>query len=218
VGILCVISRDANGREIYNHLVHDLGQTSIDFLLPLQNWDNFDRGLTEHATRFYEEVLEAWIEDNNPSVSIRTLSDPLIAMLSDKGAARRAAGLSSSANAITIRSNGDLCPDDTLTPLSTAFRNTGHNVRTSSLAEFMRHPLWEELRVACEEPNHECNGCRWWSICRGGHPDHRYGSSTAFRRKTTYCDTYKVLYERLGNYVAPVVDPERLDRRLDVFA
>lgn len=218
VGILCVITPGSDGEEIYKHLVNDLNQKSFDFLLPLQNWDNFDAKTTEHATRFYEGVLDAWLRDNDPTVSIRTLSDPLMAMLSDAGAARRAAGLDSNLNAITIRSNGDICPDDTLTSLNPAYRRTGHNVRTSDLASFMRHPLWDDLRATELSSKDECTGCRWWSICRGGHADHRFGAATLFRRKTTYCDTYRAIYGRLSDYVAPIVSRQKLDARLGAVA
>lgn len=217
-GILCVITPEADGRELYRHIVHDLGQRGFDFLLPLQNWDNHDARTTAHATRFYQGVLAASLEDNDPAVSIRSLSDPLMAMLSDAGAARRRAGLESNANAITIRSNGDLCPDDTLTSLNPAYRQTGHNVRTSSLETFMAHPLWDDLRESEHSAREECAGCRWWTICRGGHADHRYGSATLFRRKTTYCETYRTLYAELSDYVAPVVPAATLDARLGAIA
>jgi uncharacterized protein len=218
VGILCVINPESDGAETYRHFVHDLGLRSMDFLLPLQNWDNFDAEATRKTTHFYEDVLEAWLADNNPKVSIRSLSDPMIAMLSDKGAARRAAALHSSTHAITIRSNGDICPDDTLTSLNPAYRDTGHNVATSSLASFMRHPLWEDLLLSSRGPKDECGSCRWWTICRGGHPDHRFGQATKFSRKTTYCETYKSLYGRLESYIAPAVPARVLEDRLGVLA
>jgi uncharacterized protein len=216
VGALCVIDPDSDGAETYRHLVHVLGLRSLDFLLPLQNWDNNDPQQTAGTTRFYEGVTEAWLADNDPTVSIRTLSDPMMAMLSDKGAARRAAALYSASHAITIRSNGDVCPDDTLTSLNPAYRDTGFNVATGTLAEFMEQPFWREIVASNVSSRADCGDCRWWSICHGGHPDHRYGTESKFDRKTTYCQTYKSVFGRLENYISAAVPAAVLDARLGV--
>jgi uncharacterized protein len=217
VGILCVIQPDADGKSIYNHFIHELGLTSIDFLLPLQNWTNFDEDRTADVTKFYSDVLEAWLEDNRRDVQIRTLSDPLIAMLSDRGAQRRTQGLLDNCEAITIRSNGDLCPDDTLTSILPVLRRTGHNVGNSTLQKFMSDPLWAQLRPAAHDPIGECLGCQWWSICRGGHADHRYSPEMGFRRASTYCSTYKTIYPRIMDYVTRAVPREIVAARLEAI-
>ncbi|CAN5627168.1 XyeB family radical SAM/SPASM peptide maturase [soil metagenome] len=218
VGILCVIQPASDGAAIYRHFVHDLGFTSIDFLLPLQNWDNFNGDMTDAVTRFYIGVLDAWLADNRPNVRIRTLSDPLIAMLSDEGARRRAYGLLDNTDAITIRSNGDVCPDDTLTSIRPALRRTGYNVRSSLLADFMSDPLWNDLRPNALKPAGKCVGCEWWGICRGGHADHRYSTEHGFRGHSTYCTTYEALYARLKQYVSRAIPAEVLRARLTKLA
>lgn len=218
IGALCVIPDGESGREIYRHFVDELGLKAMDFLLPIQNWDNFDAERTERVTRFYMEVLEEWLADNDPQVSVRTFSDPLAAMLSDRGAARRTSGLKDNCDSITVRSNGDICPDDTLTSINPAMRRTGHNVGSSSLRAFMAEDFWEQLRVTALEPAGDCVGCQWWGICRGGHADHRYSAAAGFRRKTTYCDTYKALYARLYDYVCAAIPKEQVDARLAAAA
>lgn len=214
VAALVVIPPDESGREVFNHVVDDLGIKTIDFLFPIQNWDNHDPDLTTKVTRFYREVFEAWVERNDPEVQIRTLSDRLRALISDAGAEFRTSGLKDICDSITIRSNGDLCPDDTLHSLRPDYRDTGFNVRSATLRDFMSAPFWEDLRIAVLEPRGECSTCKWWGICRGGHADHRYAAGDGFRRGSTYCDTYKTMHQQTYDYVNRSIRAENLEERL----
>lgn len=214
VGGLGVIPDGASAREIYDHLVKDLGITVIDLLMPIQDWRNFNPDMVKHVTRFYLDLLDIWIKDNNPAVEIRTLSDPLRAMLTDHGARNYSVSLKDICDSITIRSNGDLCPDDTLSSLSSGYQRTGFNAARNSLADFMAADFWEDLRLAAAEPSHRCVDCKWWGICRGGHAEHRYDERDKFRRESVYCDTYQEMFEDMYQRVAASVGRESVDARI----
>lgn len=214
IGGLGVIPEGIGAREIYDHLVRDLGITVIDLLMPIQDWRNVSPDTVKHVTRFYLDLLDIWMEDNNPAVEIRTLSDPLRAMLTDHGARNYSVSLKDICDSITIRSNGDLCPDDTLSSLSSSYQRTGFNVARNSLTEFMVAEFWEDLRLAATEPSHRCVGCKWWGICRGGQAEHRYDDREKFRRESVYCDTYQEVFEDMYQRVAASVGRESVDARI----
>jgi uncharacterized protein len=214
IGALAVVSKELTGREMYDHVVRELGIRSLDFLFPIQNWDDFDPELTDQVTRFYEDLLDAWIEDDNPRVEIRTLSDRLRAMLSDQGMQRRTLGLKDICDSITIRSNGDLCPDDTLQSIRSEYRYTGYSVHSSGLAEFMAADFWGDLRRSTQERSGRCVDCKWWGICRGGDSEHRYATGQGFSRESTYCDTYKRIFQQLYDRVVAVMPPDTVNARL----
>lgn len=214
LGALVVIPPDESGREIFEHVVDDLGIKTIDFLFPLQNWDEHNPEQVQKVSAFYREVFLAWTRRNDPTIQVRTLSDRLRALVSDAGMAVRTTGLKDNCDSITIRSNGDLCPDDTLHSLRDEYRNTGFNVKTAKLTDFMSIPMWEDLRIAMLEPTGECGSCKWWGICRGGHAENRYSKDEGFRRGSTYCETYKTVHEMTFEYLSGAIPVEQLEDRL----
>ncbi len=213
VGGLGVIPSGVDARTIYNHFVRDLGIKVIDLLMPIQDWRNVDAAMVEHVTGFYLELFDVWMEDNDPKVEIRTLSDPLRAMLTDRGAHNYSVSLKDICDSITIRSNGDLCPDDTLSSLGPRYQKTGFNVRDNSLSQFMQAEFWEDIRLAAAEPAHRCVDCKWWGICRGGQAEHRFDEVAQFRRESVYCDTYQNIFERMYDRVTRSIDKGAVDAR-----
>ena len=67
VGCLSVVNKDYNGGMVYKHLVHELGFSGVDFLLPDCNHETFKEDARDYG-RFLCEVFEAWIADNDPSI------------------------------------------------------------------------------------------------------------------------------------------------------
>lgn len=214
VGGLGVIPASATAREIYAHFVHELGIKVIDLLMPIQDWRNVEPDMVQHVTEFYLQLFDVWMEDNDPKVEIRTLSEPLRAMLTGHGARNYSVSLKDICDSITIRSNGDLCPDDTLSSLAPRYQKTNFNVRRDSLSSFMRADFWEDIRLAAAEPAHRCVDCKWWGICRGGQAEHRFDEQTRFRRESVYCDTYQQVFERMYDRVTKSLDRGVVDARL----
>ncbi|UTW58839.1 radical SAM protein [Kordiimonas sp. SCSIO 12603] len=213
-GGLVVINPESDGGEIYKHMVHDLGFKSLDFLAPQQSWVDFDLERTQKVAEFYSQAMSQWLEDDNGDVNIRAFSEPLAAMLSNDGARYRVRALKDVKDAITIRSNGDVCPDDALTPLSENYRYTGFNVSSSKLRDFREHEVWADLAKGVSDAPVECKECKWLGICRGGLAEHRYSVDRKFSSPTTYCSARKDTFERLYEYVTHVIDVEEVDQRL----
>jgi uncharacterized protein len=158
--------------------------------------------------------MNCWLEDDNPKINIRSLKQILAPFLTDLGLELRTNYLADLTEAITIRSNGNVSPDDTLPSVSSAYRNTGINVATSSLAEFYQLPFWNDLRQTVYAPPTACANCEWVGFCGGGEIVTRYSRSNKFDNPTIYCQRNKMLYERAREYILSYVGQEVIAARL----
>ena len=63
---------------------------------------------------------------------------------------------------------------------------------------------------------HECCTGRLgvMGICRGGHADHRYSDQDQFRRRSTYCDVLKAIYEDVYEYMSKYLPSQEIDETL----
>jgi uncharacterized protein len=215
IGALVVIRPNTSAREIYQHIVHDLDLKNLDFLLPKGNWDNYSPELTSFLEQYSLELLNCWLEDDDPSINIRSLKFIFAPFLTDVGLGCRTNYLADLTEAITIRSNGDVSPDDTLPSLGAAYCNTGHNVQTSSLKAFYNEPMWEDIRRTITHPPDKCAKCDWLGHCGGGEIVTRFSTENKFNNPTIYCKRNQLLYERVREHLLQFVDADVIADRIN---
>jgi uncharacterized protein len=213
-GVGCVIDPDSDAAETYRHFVHTLGFQTIGYRPPIMDWTNFDARTAAKIAAYYEALVAAWVQDNNPKVRIKFLSFVLGAMMSDAGALSTAHALVNLTRSITVRSNGDLCPDDALQPKEPGFRDTGFNVNNCTLGEFYRAAFWRSIDTPGRGLEAECRDCQWLGICRGGPAEERYLGNGEFSSKTVYCGMRKNVYQSIYALVAGSLGHDTLNRRL----
>lgn len=206
-GVLGVIGLGMSGTATFNHFLDELKLRNFDFLVPQLHWDNVEPEMVDHVRDFYLEVVDAWLERGDPSVHIRTITDAFRPFLSDDAGQWRLNYIADMAEGVSIRSNGDVCVDDALPPISTRFRDTGCNVATHSLAEFYEHEVWSDIRSALLQAPAECRACEYFGLCGGGPLETRYSRDSGFNNKSIYCDTYKAMFSRLRAHVEDHLDP-----------
>jgi uncharacterized protein len=214
-GVGCVIQPGSSAIETYRHLVGDLGLVAIDVRPPMMDWTNLDAETLRTVTTYYRELVAVWIKSNNPQVKIKFPSFALATMASDGGAVSGAKALKNRMRTFTIRSDGDLCPDDALVPKEIAYRKTGHNVRTSTLSDFFEASFWKQTENTLDGFDGECASCRWLGICRGGPAEERYLGNFKYSSKTVYCETRKAVYEDIYSLVSSAVGRQDVERRLE---
>jgi uncharacterized protein len=210
----CVINPDHEASEIFRHFTEDLKLDYFDFAPPIMDWATYDETIAARISKFFAELLDLWIERGDPGLGIGAFSDLLPALLTEEGMDRRVRNLSNNVPTFTIRSDGMLAPDDALAPKLEMYRDTKHNVASSSLRDFLEAPLWNEIAATHKLPDGECQQCKWANLCGGGLAEHRYKPAEGFRNRTTYCESRKRIYEGLYNYVSPVLGPDVVDARL----
>jgi uncharacterized protein len=212
-GVLAVVAPTANGAETYRHCVDTLKIDNIDFLYPQLDYLTGTAEGASHIDRFYLEVAEEWLKDNNPTIRIRTLEMIFRSLLTDDAAAWRLNYIADTLEGLSIRSNGDVCADDSIPPLDKRFRDEKTSVFSGTLKEFYAQPVWTLLREGLLDFDRQCSECEWLGLCAGGPPENRFDGET-FSRSSIYCESYKSLFERIYGYLAQSFATDELRSRL----
>jgi uncharacterized protein len=201
-GLLSVINPMADGGSVYRHFAHDLGVTQMNFLTPDYTWDsNVEENVVHGVERFLLTSLHAWLADKNPTIRIRLYSELLAAMIDTNAMGLVQRYRDDYRNIISISSNGDLGPEDTLRTLDPRFRSLGLNIATNDLRELIHSEVWREQADAATVKPDGCKGCGWWNICKAGRPINRYSKSAGFSNPSLYCSGLKDIYAEIGAFL-----------------
>lgn len=212
-GVLSVVHPELSARDAYDFFVGELGVKRLYFRPPSMTWDQYDPHTARQVQAFLVDLFRIWAAKDDASVAIRPNVDALLPFIHDTTAVSRVDSTVDLAHAISIRSNGDVCPDDSLPPLSMRFRDRGFNVHNHSLAEFYEDDIWNEIHGSITDTGSECRGCEWFGVCGGGALSDRYSEATQFRRRSVYCDGYRALFDCAAQYASRSIGLEAVHRR-----
>lgn len=202
-GILCVINPSQSAKDLYHHFVHELGITNLDFLLPDLNHDSFkdEAAQPEDYGRYLCELFDAWTEQDDVNIRVRILNNFIARLFGSTNFQFGYSREQLSAQVITISSDGDVAPDDTLRTTGLWDTIQTPNVRQSSLRQVLDGPIYHLLENARQNPPAACLECCWVNICGGGHPTNRYSSSGGLNNRTIYCEGLKDFYSHVTAYL-----------------
>lgn len=215
-GLLSVISPFSDGGATYRHFVDDLGVTYMSFLTPDYSWDSVvAEPVIRGVERFLLSALRAWLGDKNPKIKVRVFSELLAAMVDPRATEIIHNYRDDYRSIISVSSNGDLGPEDTLRTLDPRFASMGLNIANHNLSDVFESEAWREQADALTIKPHQCEGCDWWKICKAGRPVHRYSKANAFSNHSLYCSGLKETYTELAAFVVRNGTPlEELSLRL----
>jgi uncharacterized protein len=201
-GLLCVINAFEDGAKTYRHFVDDLGVRYMSFLTPDYSWDSgAPEPVIRGVERFLLSVLRAWLGDKNPKIKVRVFSELLSAMVDPRAMELVHAYRDDYRNIISVSSNGDLGPEDTLRTLDPRFAAMGFNVANNNLRDLLESEAWREQTHALTNKPKQCQTCDWWKICKAGRPVHRYSKANGFANHSLYCSGLKDTYAELGAFI-----------------
>jgi uncharacterized protein len=201
-GLLSVINPAADGGEVYRHFVHDLGVKRMSFLTPDYTWDSgVGESVIRGVERFLLSSLHAWLADKNPQVRIRVFSELLSAMIDARAMEVLQTYRDDYRNIISVSSNGDLGPEDTLKILDPRFGSMGLNVARHDLKDLIDSDAWREQAEAATERPNGCKGCGWWKVCKAGRPINRYSKALGFGNHSLYCSGLKDVYAEIAAFL-----------------
>ena len=198
-GLLSVINPFADGAQVYRHFAHDLNVKRMSFLTPDYTWDTVGgEPIVRGVERFLLASLHAWLADKNPNIRIRVFSELLAAMIDPRAMEAVQTYRDDYRNIISVSSNGDLGPEDTLRTVDPRFASMGLNVANDDLTDLIESAAWREQEVAATTRPEGCKDCGWWKICRAGRPINRYSKAQGFSNHSIYCNGLQDMYAELG--------------------
>lgn len=103
---------------------------------------------------------------------------------------------------ITIRSNGEIGATYELMstdPLTTTLTNK--KIADTTLKEFLKLPIFDELTQAFSKTPISCQKCCWEKCCGGGGITNRFSNTTRFDNPSIYCDGLKIFFSSLFQYL-----------------
>jgi uncharacterized protein len=119
---------------------------------------------------------------------------------------------------ITVASNGDVGPDDSLRTLNLGLFSK-HNIATSTLQQVLDSPERKAIAAAENTIPVDCKECCWKAVCRGGAANgrliNRYSKARGFNNPSIVCDALQALYSRVAAYLLESGVPyEKLESNL----
>ncbi len=198
IGVLCVINTRRNAKKIYRHFVDDLKLKKMDFILPDYTWDTFQNQSAEKYGFFLNEVFDEWINDNNPQIVVRIL-EAVIRNIGGTSSSLLGVGPEvSNLKVITIASNGDISPEETLAHVNpNKFMNIA-NVKNITLKNFLNLSVIKKIEIEKSQKPKVCKKCCWENVCKGGADHHRYSDRNGFSNHSVMCKGLKKIYSKIA--------------------
>jgi uncharacterized protein len=204
MGVLCVAPHDASGARTYHHFAKELGVPAFDFLLPIDPHDSFNTSTIDGLGRFLCDAFDAWTSDQSPAhvrLFIKTIN---YFTRGRQFAVDSRAAREGRYQIITVASNGNLGPDDSLRALGLGMFDS-HNVKTCSLEDFSRSTRQREILHAENTLPTGCQTCSWKHLCRGGASNgrliNRFSYDNGFDNRSVVCEALKKFYSHAAAYV-----------------
>lgn len=219
VGALTVINPEVDAKKIYRYVIDELKIVGLDFLLPIETHDTFDPATLPAYGKFLCDAFDEWVADNNPAVQIRMFKNIVWYFMGGKEyVARYNHHIFNGWQLLTVDSNGGIGPDDALKPLNGGL--FAGNVHTTSLVDFIRSPLMQDLKEAEQALPTACADCTWQNYCKGGGHygrfANRYSHRNGFDNPSIFCGALKQLYVHVAKRMMQSGIPyERLVDSLD---
>lgn len=214
--VLCVISPDQSGADVYRHFADELDTYGADFLLPDVTHDSPEASerFIRRCGDFMVDVYRAWAT-SGCKITVRFIDDIIGPLMSDELCRRSATRRYQPRSQFVVSSNGDISPDDVIRGVASRFRASGNNVAHSRAIELQNSDTWVELESAQRSLSPECQACIWKNICQGGAYQHRYSAANGFNNPSVYCPSLKRLFGVVTQHVVDSGYPiEQIERRL----
>lgn len=199
IAALCVINPENDAYNLYKHIIYELDIRQLDFLLPDYTHHNFSDQNPDKYGKFLCDLFQAWTDDDNSLIRIRILNSALNLLTGGKTCLKGFGPTSDGAEAITVSSNGDLSPDDSLRSGIPHLMNK-HNISCISLSQFFATLEMQTIVQASQKSPDICRSCCWENVCAGNALISRYKQNN-FNNPSVFCSGLKKFYTCVVEYL-----------------
>jgi uncharacterized protein len=208
-GFLVVVDLDADPVSLLDYLFQ-FKPSSIDFLLPYDNWDRRPRGKENFDDAPYGEWLisafQHWYNLDSPT-RIRYFAS-IIRLLLGGHTLVESAGLDP-VNLIVVETNGDIESLDSLKGTYDRATTLGLNVRENSFDEAANHLSIIARQIGAAALCDACRACPIVAVCGGGYLPNRYSEADGFLNPSIYCRDLQAVIHHIEARVARDLDAYR---------
>ncbi|QZA58166.1 radical SAM protein [Candidatus Rhabdochlamydia porcellionis] len=201
IGALCVIHPERSAKLIYRHFIDKLAIYKLDFLLPDFTQDNLPIKNISLYGKYLCELFEEWVKDNNTNIHIRIIDSIIKVLMGLRPSLISIGKEQDNLYAITISSNGEISPDDTLRNIRKGHLMQIANIESTSMSDFFSLPVMRSIKSSAKILPNECTNCCWQEVCCGGAYIHRYSSKNGFDNPSVMCEALKMLYAKAAAFL-----------------
>jgi uncharacterized protein len=202
-GVIVVINPENDSREIYRHVVDELGITNVSFNLPMETNDTIRGADRDKYARYLLDLFDEWVGDDNPNIKIRIFDQMFRFFTGDVEFQALLRNFLTKHVMVVIASDGTLSEHDDFKVIN--FAQRGGTIRDTSLYEFANSPLRRYLDTVARTTPDECRSCGWKNYCRAG-VSHgltisRYGQTNGFNNRSSMCGAFASLFDAGAQYL-----------------
>jgi len=210
-GTITVIDPRLSGRQVFEHH-YGLGLRKMEFNLPVESPASLQRLPIKAYARFVCQVFDAWIDKDDPSVEIGSLSSLIRLMVG--GRATHCHSANNCSRYLTVEPNGDVGACENFRVLEKdAASSKSPTRRLASPYLVMRNILtsdFEEVDEALRShfrkwrinvrPD-DCRCCPASRMCNAGCSAHRYQRGQGFNGATGFCEYYQRIIAHMAQRI-----------------
>lgn len=210
-GTMTVIDPALSGRQVFEHH-YGLGLRKMEFNLPVESPASLRRLPIEAYTRFVCEVFDAWIDKDDPSVAIGSLSSVIRLMAG--GRATHCHSANNCSRFVTIEPNGDVGACENFRVLEKGAASSKSPTRRAASPYLVKRNIltsdFEEIDEALRSHFHEwrinvrpdeCRCCPASRVCNAGCSAHRYQRGQGFNGATGFCEYYQRIIAHMAQRI-----------------
>ncbi len=184
-GFLAVAQPRTSPRAVIEFMIHELGASSFDLLLPDENHDAAPPPVDD----YYVEAFDLWWDAYAPRVDIRMFVNMIRGLLG-RESSTEGVGYGPVAF-VTVNTDGGIEPLDVLRIRGDAANESRLNVATHPLDAVWEDDAWLEIFHASLTLPEPCRDCRFKIACGGGYLPHRWSAQSGYDNPSVYCQSLK---------------------------
>lgn len=210
-GTITVIDPQLSGRQAFEHC-YALGIRKMEFNLPVESPASLQRLPSEAYARFVCEAFDAWIDKDDPSVEIGSLSSVIRLMAG--GRATHCHSANNCSYYLTVEPNGDVgaCENFRVleNPAGSSDSQTARlpspyllkrNILTSDFAEIDKALRSHFRKWRINVRPDDCRRCPASQICNAGCSAHRYRGGQGLNGASCFCEYYQRIIAHMAERI-----------------